>query len=145
MHNPTDTAPQKSAGHSAGLRRRSSRKRRKVRMSVYLTRDEAAALRVAAKRNRSGHLVALLTGRPSPSAEIPVVNLAAAADIKKLRSDLGRIGGNLNQAARKLNQGEPGSRLADVLVETAQSLDVFRERATATVERLENPASHGNS
>lgn len=52
-----------------------------------------------------------------------------ASEIQRLRADLGRVGSNLNQLARGMNQGQIVSteELTDVLAQVSQQLAAVRK------------------
>lgn len=101
--------------------------KRSVRLSSYVTQSEARAIRkkvAIAETSVSDFLRDLALGKEISTSVRPGV-------VKKLRADIGRTMSNINQIARRVNQGEvddlSDTDLEDMYNKLAGKLDQLDE------------------
>jgi hypothetical protein len=114
-----------------------SEKRRKgCVITARFDDEEAEAVRLKADKAgiSVGALVrhAVLNTPPPPASRRPCVNVQAVAkllgEVARLRGDVGKAGGLLNQIARYLHTGRPIDRMGNMLETALQDLQVVIER-----------------
>ena len=107
---------------------KSETRQRQAAIRLRVTDDERAAIESRAERaglTVAGYLRAVVFGKDTPQPRAARRATIEAATLQRLLAELGKIGSNLNQIARRLNQGKddiPAPIFAELAAELRAAL-----------------------
>lgn len=104
--NSNDPVPLKNA--KGGRPRKSTEETRSVRLSAYVTPSEAEEikLKLSLGEEAGAHHMSVSDFLRKLALNKELSPTVRPSVVKKLRSDIGRAMGNINQIARRVNQGK---------------------------------------